>query len=143
MVLLCLQSTPIDHAFLSPSKLLFNRKFVGNLQVKCPNNLALKEKIATCLYQRQSDKKSQHNKDIRDLPSLLVGQSIQVLDQGISKWSLSVITYRCVKPKSYIVQTSSGKLLCRNQKHLREDKSTATMNPEVSTPPPVTSPESI
>ena len=42
------------------------------------------------------------------------------------------------------MQTPSGKSLRRNRKHLRGgDKSTATMNPKVSTHPPVASPESI
>ena len=57
--------------------------------------------------------------------------------------SPAVVTQKCIEPKSYIVQTPSGKSLCRNQKHPREDKSSATMNPEVSTPPPVASQESI
>ena len=54
MVLLCLRSTPIDHVIPSPGELLYNRKLVGNLPVKCPNNASQKGKIATRLYQRQS-----------------------------------------------------------------------------------------
>ena len=50
---------------------------------------------------------------------------------------------RCMESKSCIVQSQSGKLRHRNRKHLREEKSTATMNPEVSTPPLVASLESI
>ena len=41
------------------------------------------------------------------------------------------------------MQTPSGKWLRRNRKNHWEDKSTATMNPEVYTPPPVASLESI
>ena len=52
MMLLCLRSTPIDHVIPSPGELLYNRKLVGNLPVKCPNNASQKEKIATRLYQR-------------------------------------------------------------------------------------------
>ena len=85
MVLPCLRSTPIDHAISSPGELRFNRKLEGNLPVKCPNNLALKEKMATCLYQRQSDQKSQHDKHVRHLLSLLVEKRVRVLDQGTSK----------------------------------------------------------
>ena len=52
------------------------------------------------------------------------------------------LLHRCVEPKSYIVQTSSGKSLRRNCRHLREDKSAATLNPEASASTPVISPES-
>ena len=64
MVLLCLRSLPIDHVMPSPGKILYNRKLVGNLSVKCPNNVSQKEKIATRLYQRQSYQKSQHDRHI-------------------------------------------------------------------------------
>ena len=51
--------------------------------MKCPNNLALKEKIAIHLYHMNVDKKSQHDKHVRDLPSLLVRQRVRVLDQEV------------------------------------------------------------
>ena len=101
-----------------------------------------KRKNSNLFIPKQSDQKSQLDKYVRDLSCLLVRQRIRVLDQGTTKWSPAVVTQRCVEPKSYIVQTPSGKSLRRNRKHLREDKSTATMNPRVSTPPPVVSPES-
>ena len=103
---------------------------MGHLPVKCPNNASQKEKIATRLYQRQSCQKSQHNQHIRDLPNILEGQSVRVYDPDSSKWS--VVTQRCVEPRSYTVQTSPGKSLRGNCKHVREDKSAATLNPEAS-----------
>ena len=129
MVLLCLRSTPINHVIPSPDELLFNRKLVGNLPVKLPNNVTQKEKIATLLCQRQSYQKSQHGQLIRDLPNILEGQRVRVYDPDSSKWSPAVVTQKCVEPRSYIVQTLSGKSLRRNRKHLREDKSATTLNP--------------
>ena len=102
---------------------------------------AQKKKIATRLCQRQSYQKSQHDRHIRDLPNILEGQRVPVYDPDSSKWSPAVVTQRCVEPRSYIVQTSSGKTLRRNCKHLREDKSVATLNPEVSASTPAISPE--
>ena len=93
-------------------------------------------------YQRQSYQKSQHDEHIRNLPNILKGQRVRVYDPDSSKWSPVVVTQRCVEPRSYIVQTSSGKSLRRNHKHLREDKSAATLNPEASVSIPVISPES-
>ena len=142
MVLLCLRSTPIDHVIPSPSELLYNWKLVGNLPIKCPNNASQKEKIATRLYQRQSCQKSQHDWHIQDLPNILEGQHVWVYDPDSSKWSPAVVTQRCVELRSYIVQTSSGKSLRRNRKHLREDKSAAMLNPEASASTPTISPES-
>ena len=109
MVLLCLRSTPIDHVIPSPGELLYNRKLVGNLSVKCPNNASQKEKIATRLYQRQSYQKSQHDRHTRDLPNILEGQRVRVYDPDSIKRSPAVVTQRCVEPRAYIVQTSSGK----------------------------------
>ena len=109
MVLLCLRSLPIDHVMPSPGEILYNRKLVGYLPVKCPNNASQKEKIATRLYQRQLYQKSQHDQHIRDLPNILEGQRARVYDPDSSKWSPAVVTRRCVEPRSYIVQTSSGK----------------------------------
>ena len=142
MVLLCLRPTPIDHIIPSLGELLYNRKLVGNLPVKCPNNASQKEKIATRLYQRQSYQKSQHDQHIRDLPNIPEGQRVRVYDPNSSKWSPVVVTQRCVEPRSYIVQTSSGKSLRRNLKHLRKDKSAATLNLETSASTSAISPES-
>ena len=142
MVLLCLQSTPIDHVIPSPGELPYNRKLVRNVPVKCPNNASQKEKIATRLYQKQSYQKSQHDRHIRDFPNVLEGQRVRVYDPDSSKWSPAVVTQRCVEPRSYIVQTSSGKSLRRICNHLREDKSAATLNQEASASTPAISPES-
>ena len=103
---------------------------------------ANKKKIATRLYQRQSYQKSQCDQHIRDLPNILKGQRVRVYNPDSSKWSPAVVTQRCVEPRSYTVQTSSGKSLRRNRKHLREDKSAATLNPEASPSTPTISPES-
>ena len=142
MVLLCLRCTPIDHVIPSPGEFPYDRKLVRNLPVKCPNNASQKSKIATPLYQRQSYQKSQHDRHIRDLPNILEGQRVRVYDPDSSKWSPAVVTQRCVEPRSYIVQSSSGKSLRRNRNHLREDKSAAILNPEASASTPAISPES-
>ena len=42
MVLLCLWKTSIDHTILSPGELLFNRKLVSYIRVKCTNHNAQK-----------------------------------------------------------------------------------------------------
>ena len=140
-VLQCLRSTSIDHVIPSLGELLYNRKLAGNLPVKCPNNASQKEKIAPRLYQRQSYKMSQHDRHIRDLPNILEWQRVRVYDPDSSKWSPAVVTQRCVEPRSYIVGTSFRKSISRNRKHLREDKSAATLKPEASASTPTISPE--
>ena len=101
-----------------------------------------KKKPATRLYQRQSYQKSQHDWHIRDLSNILEGQCVRVYDPDSIKLSLVVVTQRCIEPRSYIEQTSSGKSLSRNCKHLRKDKFAATLNPEASVSTPAISPES-
>ena len=102
---------------------------------------AKKEKIPIRLYQKKSYQKSQHDQHIRDLPNILEGQRVRLYDPDSSKWSPAVVIQRCVELRSYIVQNSSGKSLRRNRKHLRKDKSSATLNPEASTPTSAISPE--
>ena len=91
---------------------------------------------------KQSYQKSQHDQHIRDLPNILEGQRVWVYDRDSSNCSPAVVTQRCVEPRSYIVETSSGKSLRRNRKHLRKDKSAAALNPEASAPTPAISLES-
>ena len=133
-MLLCLRTTPINHVISSSGELLFNRKLVGKLTSKVTQQCNPKRKNK--MYQRQSDQKSQHDRHIRDLPNILEGQRVRVYDPDSSKWSPAVVTQRCVEPRSYIVETSSGKSLRRNRRHLREDKAAASLNPEASASTP-------
>lgn len=143
MVLLCLRSTPIDHAIPSPGELLWNRKLVGNLPVKCPNNSTpQKEKAATRLHQRQSYQKSHYDQHTRELPEIQEGQHVCVYDPDSSKWSPAVVTQRCVEPRSYAVQTPSGKSLRRNRRHLRTDKSETRLNSKTYAATPMMTSES-
>ena len=52
MSLLCLRSTPTDHIIPSPGELLFNRKLVSNLSIKCTNKNARKEENQVRLLHR-------------------------------------------------------------------------------------------
>ena len=121
MTLLCLRSTPIDPIIPSPGELLFNRKLVSNLPTKCTNQNFRKGEIQDRLLQRQLTQKRQYDEHAKDLPNLIAGQRVRVQDQDTRRWSPAIIRQACAEPRSYIIETSTGQVLRRNRRHLKED----------------------
>ena len=117
MTLLCLRSTPIDHIIPSPGELLFNRKLVSNLPTKCTNQNFRKGEIQDRQLQRQLIQKRQYDEHAKDLPNLIAGQRVQVQNQVTRR-----VQRLSDKPaRSYIIETPTGQVLCRNRRHLKED----------------------
>ena len=129
MVLLCLRTTPIDHTIPSPGEMLFNRKMVSNIPVKCTNHSAKKAEISARLYKRQAEQKAYYDQHAKDLPDIQIGQHVRMYDKDTNRWSPAVVTQTCTEPRSYIIKTPSGQVLRRNRKHLRGDPSTANRDP--------------
>ena len=134
--LLCLRSTPIDHAIPSPGELLYNRKLISNLPTKCINNNTRREEIRDRLLQRQLIQKVQNDQHAKDLPALSTGQQARVQDPNTRNWTPAVITQACTEPRSYLIKTPTGQVLRRNRRHLREDESRANkaLIPQPETP---------
>jgi len=118
--LLCLRSTPIDHHLPSPAELLYNHKIRSNLPVKIYNQLPVKDKVAERLLQRQESQKSYFDKKAHELPPLYPNQQVRVQDQDSHKWIPAVVHSRRSEPRSYNVETTNGRVLRRNRRHIRE-----------------------
>lgn len=136
MSLLCLQLTPMDRVIPSPEELLFNRKLVSNLPIKCTNNNARKEEIQYHLLDRQWLQGKQHDQHAKDLSKLSTGQLVRVQEQDTRKWTPAVVMQVCTEPQSYIIETPTGQVLRRNRRHLEEDVSNKALTSPHSTSPP-------
>ena len=144
MSLLCLRSTPMDHVIPSPGELLFNWKLVSNLPKKCTNKNAWKEEIQECLLYRLLLQKKQHDQHAKDLSNLNTGQLVRVRDHDTRKWTPAIVRQACTEPWSYIIETPTGQVLCRNCRHLKEDVSNSNKtlrsfhntSPHHTEPPP-------
>lgn len=65
--------------------------------------------------------KLQYNKhaDSKELPQLYPRQDVAVLDKATKTWKQATVVSKCPEPRSYIVQTNSGRVR-RTRAHLRE-----------------------
>ena len=61
MVLPCLRATQINYFIPLPDELMYNRKPVSNIPVKCTNHQANKNQIGNRLYQTQSTQTLYHD----------------------------------------------------------------------------------
>ena len=73
MILLCLRTTPLDHTLPSPVELLFHRKLVSSIPVKCTNYNVKKAEVSAHLYKKQAEQKAYYDQHERDLPNIQIG----------------------------------------------------------------------
>lgn len=118
--LLNLRTTPIDNKLPSPAELLLGRQIQDNLPRRLPRSND-SEDVHNNLSRRQMDQKFYHDRNVRDLPPLSVGQDVSVQLPTTKKWVPGIVTEKCDKtPRSYIVSTPTGKSVRRNRSHLRQ-----------------------
>ena len=114
MALLVLRATPIDSHLPSPAELLYGRRVVSNLPVaisnasgsRCastndrplPRCTMTPEESRTFLYSHE-DRSSTH---------------------ATHRWEPAGIVNACLQPRSYDVESTSGRILRRNRRDIRE-----------------------
>lgn len=132
MALLILRSTPLDCHLASPAELLNARKFKSNLPVKINNTSPNRDDIADRLSERQDLQKSYHDQTAcKELPPLVPGQSVRIRDEVSKQWEPAIVSSKLDTPRSYQVQTSTGSLLRRNRRSLRETGETFSSSSQV------------
>ena len=105
LAMLCLQTTPINHNLPSPSVPLNNRILRSNLIVKVSTpRLSNTDHIREELKHRQDMQKIYQDRTAHDLPPLVPGQDVHILDNQTGKWKPATITSRCAEPRSYTLQ---------------------------------------
>lgn len=120
--MLCLRTTPINHKLLSPAELLNNRIMRSNIIAKVPNpRFPNSDYIHEQLEHRQDMQKMYHDKTAHDLPALVPGQYVRILDNQTGKWKPATVLSKCAEPRSYILQLPDGSSKRRNRVQIRAD----------------------
>ena len=60
-----------------------------------------------------------HDRTAHDLPSLVPGQDVRILDNQTGKWKPATIISRCAEPRSYILHLPDGSSKRRNRVQIR------------------------
>ena len=99
LAMLCLQTTPINHNLPSPAELLNNRILRSNLIAKVSTpRFSNTDHIREELKHKQDMQKMFHDRTAHDLPPLVPGQDVRILDNQTGKWKPATITSRCAEP---------------------------------------------
>lgn len=118
--LLDYRNTPLDIG-LSPAQLFLNRRLKTSLPTSAPllKPLGLDAKeIAAKLKSRQLNNKIQFDKHAGPgLEPLKAGDAVFLYTEG--KWKPGQVIEQHASPRSYVVQSSDGRKLRRNRRHLR------------------------
>lgn len=148
LTLLCLRTTPVSPKIPSPSELITGRKPRGNLPTRHTGN-PTDDLIRERLQHRQDNQKSYHDTKAKDLPQLTPGQHVRFQDQPSSKWKEAVVKEKCQEPRSYLIETPTGRIMRRNRVNIRNspqqqltentdspvaDKTPTPVNTSVNTP---------
>ena len=120
LAMLCLRTTPINHNLPSPAELLNNRILRSNLIAKVSTpRFSNTDHIHEELKHRQDMQKMCHDRTAHDLPPLVPGQDVHILDNQTGKWKPATITSRCAEPSSYILQLPDGSSRRQNRVQIR------------------------
>ena len=122
MALLVLIATPIDSHRPSPAELLHGRRVVSNLPVATWNASGKRCEIRARLDQRQATAKERHDaRGVTDLTELSRGQHVRTRHHPLThRWEHVRIVEKCLRPRSYKVESASGSVLRRNRHAIRE-----------------------
>ena len=121
MTLLVLRAAPIDSHFPSPTELLYGRRVVSNLPVATWNASCKICEIRARLDQREATAKERHDaRGVTDLAELSRGQHVRARHPITHRWEPGRIAEKCLEPRSYSVESPSGRILQKNRRDIRE-----------------------
>ena len=135
LALLCIRATPLSPKIPSPLELLTGRKPRANLPTKSPQSHS-DDMVRDLLQDRQSTQKAYHDKKAKDLSPLTPGQLVRFQDHPSSTWKEGVIREKCKEPRSYTLETPTGKTFRRNRVHIRSIPGSPQQSPEQQTSMP-------
>lgn len=131
--ILAYRNTAIDMLGKSPAQLFFNRRLKTDLPTASPllesNSFGMQdiqERLKTRIHQQKINYDAHAGKELRDL---YPGESTVMCHE--KKWTPAVIVQQHSSPRSYILQTQSGKRYRRNRRHIKPTSATFSDKPEV------------
>lgn len=118
IALLCLQVTLLSNKLSSTAEILNNHDARCNMISKTPTPRFLnQDHIQQELQHRQDQQKAYYNKSAHDLPPLIAGQPVRVLNEH-GHWLPATIISKCSEPRSYMVE-SQERSYKRNRVQIR------------------------
>ena len=118
---LVLRATPIDSHLPSPAELLYGRRVVSNLPVATLNASGKRCEMRARLDQRQVTAKERHDaRGVTDLAESSLGDHVRTRHPVTHRFEPGRIAEKCLQPLSYKVESSSGSVLRRNRRDIRE-----------------------
>ena len=121
VALLVLTATPIDSRLPSPAELLYGRRVVSNLPIAISNASGSRCAIRARLDERQASANEHHDaREVMDLSVLSRGQIVRTRHPDTHRWDPAHIVNACPQPRSYEVESTSGRILRRNRRDIRE-----------------------
>ena len=119
--LLAYRNTPLEKLGLSPAQLFIGRRLKTDLPTTAVllkpephNSHEVEERIKTKKYQDKLHYDKNAGKELRDL---YPGENAIARHDG--KWTAATVVEKHTSPRSYIVQTQSGRKLRRNRRDIR------------------------
>ncbi|XP_029636198.1 uncharacterized protein LOC115211689 [Octopus sinensis] len=113
LALLSLRATPLRADMKSPAELLNGRKYKTTLPTKIQPPIDQEETRAKLAEQSQK----YYNKHAQYLPEIL-GEHVHTQDPITKTWIPAQVVSRAETPRSYIIETESGRQLRRNRAHI-------------------------
>ena len=117
MALLILRATPIDSHLRPPAELLYGIRVASNSPVATWNASGKRCEIRARLDQRQATAKERRVTDLADLSR---GQHVRTRHPITHWWEPGRIAEKCLQPRSYRVESPSGRILQKNWRDICE-----------------------
>ncbi|KAI8509816.1 hypothetical protein Bbelb_122440 [Branchiostoma belcheri] len=114
LALLTLRTTPLRTDTKSPAELLNGRRYKTRLPTKI-HPPADQEEVMGKLTAAQEKSKKQYDRQAQQLPELVRGQTVHIQEPIKKTWTPGQIVGKADTPKSYVVETESGKQMRRNR----------------------------
>ncbi|KAI8490629.1 hypothetical protein Bbelb_318970 [Branchiostoma belcheri] len=135
LALLTLRTTPLRTDTKSPAELLNGRRYKTRLPTKV-HPPADQEEVMGKLTAAQEKSKKQYDRQAQRLPELVRGQTVHIQEPIKKTWTPGQIVGKADTPKSYVVETESGKQMRRNRVHIRPTpEATTTINIDIEADP--------
>ncbi|XP_029633899.1 uncharacterized protein LOC115209599 [Octopus sinensis] len=118
LALLSLRATPLRADMKSPAELLNGMKYKTTLPSKIQPPID-QEETRTKLAATQEHSQKYYNRHAQYLPEILRGQHVHTQDPITKIWIPAQVVRKAETPRSYIIETESGRQLRRNRAHIR------------------------
>jgi len=122
--LLDYRNTPTAGIHSSPVQRLMSRR--TKMLVPIATNLLypeVTEGVAEKIHQKRQKAKSYHDKNVKELPDLDIGQEVRIAPTHRGKtWEAGTCLQK-LSDRSYLIETSGGEVLCRNRQAIKPSQS--------------------